>query len=127
MPTIFDTMSAAERKRIANQVLDLPYEKQKEFVEELSTLIEKVEAADSALGRKKTAMANIQACRSGDLAQRNMISVLEGNLRRAGINLDDIVEAPEKINQIFASASRPLSNEMRMGLKAQLHRLKVIP
>jgi hypothetical protein len=52
--------------------------------------------------------------------------VLEGNLTRAGISLDAIVEAPHKIDEIFASATRPLPNDIRMGIKGQLFRLGVI-
>jgi hypothetical protein len=84
----------------------LPYEQQLEFVEQLGGIIEKVNGAESAIGRKKTALANIQACRSGSLAERNMINAPEGDLKRAGISLDATAEAPEKIDEIFASARR---------------------
>jgi hypothetical protein len=66
--TIFDSLSAAERKDIANKILDLPYEQQREFVEQLSGIIDKVSAAESSLERKKTALNNIQACRCGSLS-----------------------------------------------------------
>jgi hypothetical protein len=126
MPSIFDSLSASERKAFAAKVIELPYEEQRQLVEELGSLVEKVNAAESEAGRKKQAMSNIAACKAGSLGEREMIRVLEGNLTRAGISLVSIVAAPEKIDAIFASASRPLSNETRMAIKSQLFRLGVI-
>jgi hypothetical protein len=125
MPNLFENMSAAQRKEIANRILDMNYESQKAFVAELGGIVEIVAKAESEAGRKKTAIANINACRSGSPGEREMIKVLEGNLTRAGISLDSIVEAPEKIDAIFASASRPLAPEMRMAIKSQLFKLGV--
>ena len=126
MPTIFESLSAAERKRIANQILDMDYSQQKEFIEQLGSAIEKVHAAESSLERKKTAIARINAAKSGTLGERSAIGLLEGSLKRAGISLDAIIEAPEKIDQIFAAAGPKFSTHDRLGAKSMLYRLGII-
>jgi hypothetical protein len=121
-----EKMSAAKRQNLAEEILALPDDQRRVFLEQVNSTSEINAKFDARENQKRTAIANISACRSGSLAERNMINALEGNLRRAGISLDDIVAEPHKIDQIFVSVGNKPNLETRMGIKGQLYRLGVI-
>jgi hypothetical protein len=130
MPNILNTISAAERSKMADAILaaseSMTVDEKRDLVKNLSVILEVEAKAQAKTDRKKTAIANIAAAKSGSLGERAAINMLEGNFKRAGISLDEIVEAPEKIDQIFAAAGSRLSVENRMGAKGLLFRLGVI-
>jgi hypothetical protein len=119
-------MDAAKRKAIADTIAAMSPDQQRELIEQLSNTAQINAKFDANETKKRTAIANINAARQGTLGERAAINALEGNLRRAGISLDAIVEAPHKIDEIFASAGNRLSLENRMGAKGLLYRIGVI-
>jgi hypothetical protein len=127
MPSLFENMSAAERKAIANKILDLPYEAQKELVQELGSIVEEVNAAESKIGKRKAFIAKLSAMRADQhVGARNAINLIEGDLRRANCPpLEDLGMKPlHEINSILAAAK--IETVKRMAIKNILHRLGAI-
>lgn len=129
MVSIFD-LSPVQRSKIADSIAaaaaNMSHDERVTLIEQLTEITQIDARFEVKEKQKRTAIANIAACKAGSLAERNMINLLEGNLRRAGLSLDEIVEKPEKIDAIFASADRKIPAETRMGIKSQLFRLGVI-
>jgi hypothetical protein len=127
MPTIFDTLSASERKRIANQILDMNYEQQREFVEQLSSIVELNAKAESGLERKKVALERINAAKADGYGDAAAIRLLNGTLRRGGLpQVEELVEkSPDEIMKLFAASS--MASMDKMASKSTLSKLKIIP
>jgi hypothetical protein len=64
MPSVPDTLSAAERKNIANKILDLPYDQQRQLVEQLGSIVEINAKAEAASERMKVALDRINAAKA---------------------------------------------------------------
>ena len=44
---VFENMTAADRKALANRILELPAESQRELVQQLAGVLDKVQAAEA--------------------------------------------------------------------------------
>jgi hypothetical protein len=55
---VFENMSAADRKALANRILELPAESQRELVQQLGSVIEKISAAEAESTRESSAKRN---------------------------------------------------------------------
>ena len=126
-PTLFDFMSAAERKALANKILDMDYDSQRQLVEQLSGIVEMNAAAEAEAGRKQTALARINACKADVAGGRNVIALLNGQLRRGGLpSVEQLVEkTPQEIMALFANSK--MSNLDKFSAKSTLSTLKLIP
>jgi hypothetical protein len=127
MPNLlFENMSAAERRDLANKILDLPPDQQRELVNQLSGVIEAVSAAEAGLERKKTAIARISAARES-LGGANALKLVDGHLHRGNLpSIDELAEIePRKIMQLFAASS--MDTLHKMECKNLLAKLKIIP
>ena len=119
-------VSAAKRKEMAETILAMSPDAQREFLEQLTITSEVDARFDAQENQKKAAIARIAAAKSGTLGERNAIGILEGTLKRAGIELDEIVNEPNKIDKLFAAAGPKLSTENCLMAKSMLYRLGVI-
>jgi hypothetical protein len=126
MTTIFDSMSAADRKRIANQILDMNYEQQREFVEQLSSLVEVNAKAEAGLERKQTAIKRINAAKADGAGGSAAIYLLNGTLRRGGLPpVEQLVEkSSDEIMKLFAAST--MAQVDRLACKITLSKLKII-
>jgi hypothetical protein len=129
MPSLFENLSAAERKDIANKILDLPLDQQREFASQLGSVIEKISAQEAEKTRKKTVMSKISAARSDPhLGGKNELGLIDGSLHRAGLEpLDSLaVKPPHEIHSILASANK-LASRDRFAVKSFLFKIGAIP
>jgi hypothetical protein len=124
--TLFDNLSAAQRKDIANKILDMSYEDQKAFVEQLSGIVDLNAAAEAKVERKKTAIERIAACKADPQGGRATIDLLNGNLRRGGLpSVEQLVEkTSDEIMQLFAAST--MASAKRIECKIILSKLKLI-
>lgn len=86
-------------------------------------------AAEAESDRKKTVIAKISAARSDQhLGGRNALGLIDGSLRRAGLEpLDTLaVKPPHEIHCILASATK-LASQDRFAVKSFLFRIGAIP
>ena len=127
MPSLFENMSAAERKALASKILDMDYESQKTLVEELGSIVEEVHAAESKIGKQKAFIAKLSAMRSDkNVGAGNAINLVEGDLRRAGLPPLEVLgtKPMHEINSLMAASK--LEPVKRMAIKNMLHRLGAI-
>jgi hypothetical protein len=103
-------------------------EEKRRFLEKLNAgVIDSISAAEAA-EQKKVRLSSVRAARAKayvDLAASNALAFLDGQLRRAGLPvLEQIAEkGPAMIDNMLASARKPLTMEERIELKGRLHRL----
>jgi len=121
-------ISASERRRIADKLAAMSYEDQKQFIEQLETIVEVNARAEAETTRKKTALERINAAKADVAGGRATIELLNGTLRRGGLpTVEELVDIePRKIMDLFASASK-MSISDRMACKSTLSKLRVIP
>ncbi len=84
-------------------------------------------AAEAEAGRKQTALARINACKADVAGGRNVIALLNGQLRRGGLpSVEQLVEkTPQEIMALFANSK--MSNLDKFSAKSTLSKLKLIP
>jgi hypothetical protein len=127
MPTLFENMSAADRKALADRILELPADAQRELVSQLSGVLDKVQAAEAETHRKTAFAAKLSAMRADrHIGAGNAIGLIEGNLRRYNLPpLEDLgAKKLHEINDLMAAAKVPTND--RMAIKSMLHRLGAI-
>jgi hypothetical protein len=127
MPTIFDTMTAADRKALANKILELPEHERRDLVSQLSGVIDKLSAAEAESTRKSAFAEKLSAMKADkNVGAGNAIGLIEGNLRRYNLPpLADLGIKPlHEINTLMAAAKLPTND--RMAIKSVLHRLGAI-
>jgi hypothetical protein len=127
MPTIFDTMTAADRKALANKILELPEHERRDLVSQLSGVIDKLSAAEAESTRKSAFAAKLSAMKADKtVGAGNAVALIEGNLRRFNLPpLADLGVKPlHEINSLMAAAKVPTND--RMAIKSVLHRLGAI-
>src|SRR5580700_11408142 len=119
---VFENMSAADRKALANRILELPADAQRELVSPLSGVLDKVQAAEAESSRKTKVIAKLSAARSDlHLCGKNALGMIDGSLRRAGVEpLESLaVKTPHEIHSILASATK-LESQDRFAVKSFL-------
>ena len=127
MPINIESLSASERRRLADAIVAMSSDQQRELVELLGT-IQSTNAKDELeTNRKKTAMERIAACKSDAFGGKAAITLLNGQLKRGGMpSVEELVEKqPDEILKLFASSS--MSNFDKIAAKSTLSKLKVIP
>jgi hypothetical protein len=113
---VFENMSAADRKALANRILELPADAQRELVSQLSGVLDKVQAAEAESSRKTKVIAKLSAARSDlHLGGKNALGMIDGSLRRAGVEpLESLaVKTPHEIHSILqARIAGPFRSEI---------------
>jgi hypothetical protein len=127
MPSLFPNLSAADRKTLANKILDLRYEEQRQVVQELGSIVEKVNAAEAVSERKKVALERINACKADAHGGRAAIDLLNGTLRRNGMpSVEQLAEkSPDEVMSLFAAST--MASQDKFACKITLSKLRVIP
>ena len=120
-----DYIRAVDADKLQAAILSLPIDEQIKVIADLKAKFADKLAAQAKVERKTVALQRISAARSGSLAQRNSLGLLEGNLRRAGVTLESLVDKSlHEIDAIFAQSK--MSTTDRMAAKSLLHNLRVI-
>jgi hypothetical protein len=106
-----------------------PAEK-REFYDKLNNALVAEISASEAHDKKRVRMESVRAARAKamtDLAASNEMAFLDGMLRRYGLPIVEEFAArgPDAIDKLMASASRPLTTELRLELKCRLHKLRL--
>jgi hypothetical protein len=132
MPTNIESniksLSASERKRWANHVVNNMSAQEQRELHELIGNIAEVNAKDEAASeRKKAAIARINACKADAHGGRATINLLNGTLRRGNLpSVEELAEKqPAEIMKLFSESS--MASADRMACKITLSKLKVIP
>ena len=120
-------ISASERRRIADRIAAMSYEEQKQFIEQLGSVIEVNAKANAETSRKKTVIERINAAKADAQGGRATIDLLNGNLKRGGLPpVEQLVEKqPDEIMKLFAEST--MASLKKMECKIALSKLKVIP
>jgi hypothetical protein len=129
MPNLLDSLSAADRKRLADQILSLPHDQQRELVAQLGSIVDMSAKAEGEKTQKKNVLAALNAARSDKhLGSKNALGLIDGSLRRAGVEpLESLaMKSSQEINSILASATR-LESKDRFAVKSFLFRIGAIP
>ena len=124
---MFENMSAADRRALANRILELPADAQRELVSQLSGVLGKVQAAEAESSRKTAFAAKLSAMRADkNVGAGNAIGLIEGDLRRANLPpLQELGEKkPHEISSVLAASSLDINK--RMAIKNLLGRLGAI-
>jgi hypothetical protein len=127
MPINISSLSASERRQIADHIVNMSPDQQKELVELLGN-IQSVNAKDSAENnRKKTALERIAACKADAFGGRAAINLLNGTLKRGNLPpVEELAEkSPDAILKLFSESSMATAD--KMACKTTLHKLRVIP
>jgi hypothetical protein len=123
-----ESLSASERKRLADTIVNMSPDQQRELVALLGTIQATNAKDESEKTRKKGALERINAARAdGHKGGAAAVKILEGQLRRANMpSVDQLAEkTPQEIMSLFASSS--MSNFDKIAAKSTLSKLRVIP
>jgi hypothetical protein len=126
-------LSQSERHKLAGGLAaaaeTMDVEQKRLLIEALSSALDKNVKADAETTRKKTVIAKLSAARSDPhLGGRNALGLIDGSLRRAGVEpLESLaVKTPTEIHSILASAIK-LASQDRFAVKSFLFKIGAIP
>jgi hypothetical protein len=127
MPINIESLSASERRRLADAIVAMSSDQQKELVELLGT-IQATNAKDESEKTRKSAFAAKLSAMKADkhVGGGNAVGLIEGDLSRAHCPpLAELGLKPQhEINQILAASSLTINS--RMAIKNLLSRLGAI-
>ena len=126
-------MSAAERSKLADSVAAatelMDVDQKRLFIEALSSALDTNVKAEAETNCNKTVMSKINAARADKhLGGQNELGLIDGSLRRAGIEpLDTLAQKqPHEIYSILASATK-LDPRDKFAVKSFLFKVGAIP
>jgi hypothetical protein len=127
MPLNIESLSASERKRIADAIVAMSPDQQKELVELLGNIQSFNAKSESETTRKKAAIERINAAKADAFGGRATIDLLNGTLKRGGLPpVEQLVEKqPDEILKLFSASTMATAD--KIACKTTLHKLKVIP
>jgi hypothetical protein len=105
MPLNIESLSASERKRIADAIVAMSPDQQKELVELLGNIQSVNAKSESETTRKKAAIERINAAKADAFGGRATIDLLNGTLKRGGLPpVEQLVEKqPDEILKLFSA------------------------
>jgi hypothetical protein len=121
------SLSASERKKLADHIVSMSPAEQKELVELLGTIQATNAKDEGEKSRKQAFAAKLSAMKADkNVGASNAIAMIEGDLRRGGCPpLAELgTKSAHEISSILAASS--LNVNARMATKNLLHRLGAI-
>jgi hypothetical protein len=126
-------MSSSERNRLAESIeaaaAVMSVDERRKLIAKLGEVLADDIKAQAEDKRKKTVISKLNAARSDQhLGGRNELGLIDGSLRRAGVEpLDSLaVKPPHEIHQILASATKMAPRD-RFAVKSFLFKIGSIP